>query len=101
MNPALWKKAYTDAQLQLLLTGVLLCLFAWLYVWLSSLVPLGSLTRILQWLPLPIQGFLRSWLGVELADMASLVGRIGFLYLHVVIVLLFDQLGRRAQDRAR
>lgn len=88
MNPALWKKAYSDAQLQLLLSGVLLCLFAWLFVWLTSLFPLGAWTRMLQWLPMGIQGFLRAWLGVELADMASLAGRIGFLYLHVVTVLL-------------
>jgi ABC-2 type transport system permease protein len=88
MNPALWKKAVTDARLQFLLTGLLLCLFAWLYVWLSSLVPLGSLTEILRWLPVPFQGFLRSWLGVELADMASPAGRVAFLYIHVVTVLL-------------
>ena len=89
MNAAIWKKAVSDARLHLVVTSVLLALFAWLFVWLTSLFPLGAWTRILQWLPAGIQGFLRAWLGVELVDMASLAGRISFLYLHVVTVLLF------------
>ncbi len=88
MNAALWKKAFSDSWFQLLVTSVLLVLFAWLFVWLMSLFPLGGWTRILQWLPQGIQGFLRSWLGIELVDMASVAGRLSFLYLHVVTHLL-------------
>ena len=88
MNAALWKKAFSDSWFQLLVTSVLLVLFAWLFVWLMSLFPLGGWPRLLQWLPRSIQGFLRSWLGIELAQMASLAGRLSFLYLHVVTHLL-------------
>jgi len=89
MNAAIWKKAVRDARLHLVLTSVLLALFAWLFVWLTSLFPLGAWASMLQLLPPGIQGFLRAWLGVELVQMASLAGRISFLYLHVVTVLLF------------
>jgi len=89
MNAALWRKAFADAWFQLLVTSVVGVLFAWLFVWLTSLFPLGAWTRILQWLPAGIQGFLRAWFGVELVDLASLTGRVSFLYLHVVTVLLF------------
>jgi hypothetical protein len=89
MNAALWKKAFSDSWFQLLVTGVLLVSFAWLFVWLMSLFPLGGWTRLFEWLPRGIQGFLRSWLGIELAEMASLAGRLSFLYLHVVTHILF------------
>jgi len=70
-------------------TAVLLLLFAWLFVWLMSLFSAGSWTRLFDWLPGPMRGFIRAWLGVELVDLASTAGRISFLYLHVVTVLLF------------
>ena len=88
MNAALWKKAFSDSWFQLLVTSVLLVLFAWLYVRLMSLFPLGSWTRMLQWLPQGIRGFLHRWLGIELVDMASMAGRISFLYIHGVTHLL-------------
>jgi ABC-2 type transport system permease protein len=89
MNLALWKKAVSDSWLQLAITSVLLVLFAWLFVWLTSLFSVGAWTRLVQWLPGGIQNFIRAWLGVELPDLASTTGRISFLYLHVVTVMLF------------
>jgi len=88
-NAALWRKAFSDSWRQLLLTGVLLVLFAWLFVWLMSLFQVSEWTRLFHWLPSVMQGFVRAWLGVELVDLASTAGRISFLYLHVVTVLLF------------
>ena len=89
MNPALWKKACSDAWVQLLITSVLLALFAWLFVWLMSLFSAGAWTRLFHWLPEGIQDFLHNWLRVEVVDLASVAGRISFVYLHMVTVLLF------------
>jgi ABC-2 type transport system permease protein len=88
-HAALWRKAVADSWRQLVVTAALLVLFAWLFVWLMSLFSVGAWTRLFDWLPDAMQGFIRAYLGVELVHLASTAGRISFLYLHVVTVLLF------------
>jgi ABC-2 type transport system permease protein len=88
-HAAIWRKALSDSWRQVLITGVLLVLFAWLFVWLMSLFSVGAWTRLFDWLPSDMQDFIRAWLGVELVELASTAGRISFVYLHVVTVLLF------------
>ncbi len=84
MNRALWTKALTDAWRQLLVSLLLLTLFSWIFVWLMSLFPVGGVGIILKWLP----GFVQSMVGVPLAMLASPVGQVSILYVHVVTLLV-------------
>jgi ABC-type transport system involved in multi-copper enzyme maturation permease subunit len=84
MNLALWKKALADAWRQLLVSGILLALFGWVFVWLQSLIKFGAWVNILNILP----DFVEKIAGVPLADLASPQGRIGILYFHLVTLLL-------------
>jgi len=84
MNPALWRKAFGDAWLQLAVSGALLILFGWCFVWLTSLFQPGMITAILDFLP----SFVETLLGVPLAKLATVAGRISVLYVHVVTLLV-------------
>ena len=37
MNLAIWKKAVSDAWVQLLISSIILVLFAWVFVWMIKL----------------------------------------------------------------
>ncbi len=84
MNSAIWKKALADAWRQLLISAILLALFAWMFVWLQSLIKLGAWVNILNILP----DFVEKIAGVPLADLASPQGRLSIIYLHLVTVLI-------------
>jgi ABC-2 type transport system permease protein len=85
MNRAIWKKAFSDAWVQLAVSSLLLLLFGWLFVWLTSLFKLGLWANFLNMLP----DFVQQLMGVPLADLATLQGRLSFLYTHVITLLLF------------
>jgi ABC-2 type transport system permease protein len=84
MNRALWTKALTDTWRQLLASVVLLTLFSWLFVWLMSSFKVGAVGVILKWLP----GFVQSMVGVPLEKLATPVGQLSILYVHVVTLLV-------------
>jgi ABC-2 type transport system permease protein len=84
MNRALWIKAVSDAWRQFVVSFVLLALFSWLFVWLMSLFPVGGVGVILKWLP----GFVQSMVGVPLEMLASPIGQLSILYVHVVTFLI-------------
>ena len=84
MNYAIWKKAVADAWRQLLISCILLTLFAWVFVWLQSLIQLGAWVNILNILP----DFVEKIAGVPLADLASPQGRLAIIYLHLVTILI-------------
>ncbi len=84
MNLALWRKAVSDAWLQLALSCLLLVLFSWVFVWLMSLFPLGAWGKLLNLLP----GFVEPLVGIPLAKLASTAGKLSVLYVHVVTVLV-------------
>lgn len=84
MNRALWIKALTDAWRQLLASVVLLMLFSWLFVWMMSRFPVGGMGIILKWLP----SFVQSMVGVPLEMLATPVGQLSILYVHVVTILV-------------
>ena len=84
MNRALWTKALKDAWRQLLASVLLLTLFSWLFVWLMSRFPVGGFGIILKWLP----GFVQSLVGVPLDMLATPVGQLSILYVHVVTLLV-------------
>jgi ABC-2 type transport system permease protein len=84
MNRALWIKALNDAWRQLAVSFVLLTLFSWLFVWLMSRFPVGGIGVILKFLP----GFVQPLLGVPLDALATPVGQLSILYVHIVTLLI-------------
>jgi ABC-2 type transport system permease protein len=84
MNRAVWSKAFRDAWLQLVVSSVLLILFGWCFVWLTSLFKPSAISAILNLLP----KFVEPLLGVPLAKLASTAGRVSVLYVHVVTLLI-------------
>jgi len=84
MNLALWRKAFRDAWLQLAVSSALLVLFGWCFVWLTSLFQPGMITAILDYLP----SFVETLVGVPLGKLATTVGRISVLYVHLVTLLV-------------
>lgn len=84
MNRALWIKAFSDACRQLVISIVLLTLFSWLFVWLMSRFPVGGIGAILKFLP----SFVQPLLGVPLDKLATPVGQLSILYVHVVTLLV-------------
>ena len=81
---ALARKAVADAWLQLLVSAVVLVLFAWVFVWLMSLLTIGKWGDLLNLLP----NFVQPLLGVPLKDLATTTGRLTFLYVHLVTLLV-------------
>jgi len=84
MNLAVWKKAVSDAWKQLAVSCGLLVLFGWVFVWLTSLFKMGAWGTLLKLLP----NFVQPLLGVPLADLATPTGRLSFLYVHPITVLV-------------
>ncbi|MBN1394864.1 MAG: ABC transporter permease subunit [Pirellulales bacterium] len=84
MNPALWKKAISDAWLTLAVSATLLILFCWLFVWLMSLFDAGAWGTLLNLLP----DFFRPMLGVPLAKLATPAGQLSILYTHLITLLV-------------
>jgi ABC-2 type transport system permease protein len=85
MNQAIWRKAIRDAWVQLAVTAGLLALFGWLFVWLMSLFDLGLWASFVNLLP----DFVNQLIGVSPADLVTVTGRVSFLYVHVVTLLMF------------
>lgn len=84
MNRALWRKAISDAWVQGLVSAVLLVLFAWIFVWLMSLFQPGAMAAFLNLLP----RFVEPMIGVPLADLATVSGRLTMLYVHIITLLV-------------
>lgn len=85
MNRAIWRKAFGDAWQQLVVSSLLLALFGWLFVWLTSLFQLGLWANFLNMLP----DFVQQMIGVPLKELATVTGRLSLLYMHVITLLLF------------
>jgi len=84
MNRALWKKAIRAAWLHLLVSGVLLVLFGWVFVWFTGLFKVGAWAGFLKMLP----DFSHRMIGVSTAELATPQGQISVLYIHLVTILL-------------
>lgn len=84
MNLAIWKKALAEAWLQLLVSGVALLLFGWVFVWMMSQVPHRAFGALLRWLP----DWVEPIMGVPLADLAGPTGQLSLIYVHVVTLLV-------------
>ncbi len=81
---ALARKAVADAWVQLAVSAAVLMLFAWIFVWLMSLLTIGKWGAMLNLLP----NFVQPLLGVPLKDLATTTGRLTFLYVHLVTLLV-------------
>ena len=84
MNRALWIKAVADAWRHLAVSIAFMTLFSWLFVWLMSRFPVGGIGVIIKWLP----GFVQSMVGIPLDKVATPVGQVSLIYVHVVTYLI-------------
>ena len=84
MNLAIWKKAFSDAWLQLLISSVMLVLFGWVFVWLMSQIPNRAFGLLLRWMP----AWVEPLFGVPLADLVGPTGQLSLVYVHVVTMLI-------------
>ena len=84
MNRALLKKAVADSWLQLAVCSAILLLFSWLFVWLMSQFDVGAIGFFLKMLP----PFAKRLAGAPMAALATPVGQISVLYVHVVTLLV-------------
>lgn len=84
MNPALWRKAISDAWLHLLISSLILIAFAWVFLWLMSQIQLGAAAALLKAMP----PFFQKLLGIPVADLVTATGRTSILFVHVVTLLV-------------
>lgn len=83
MNRALWRKSWVEARLLLACCALLLLVFHWLYVWVSSQVKLGALSDFLESLPESFRGLT----GMPVRDVATVAGRLALGYLDPVVMV--------------
>jgi ABC-2 type transport system permease protein len=84
MNPALWRKAFSDAWLHLLVSSLILIAFAWIFLWLMSQIDFGVFATLLKAMP----PFIQRLTNIPLADLATPAGRTSILFVHVVTLLV-------------
>ena len=84
MNRALWRKAFSDIWVQLLISSLILAGFSWLFLWLLSLFKGDIGVTLLKAMP----GFIQRMLGLPIAEMATPAGWISIVFVHLVILLV-------------
>ncbi len=84
MNLAVWRKAVTDAWLQLAASMVVLLAFGWVFVWLMSTLPKAALSTLLQF----VLDFIKAALPVPVADLTSPRGQLTFPFVHAITFLV-------------
>ncbi|MCS7239054.1 MAG: hypothetical protein NZ899_12415 [Thermoguttaceae bacterium] len=92
---ALIRYEFREARLQLGISSIILVAFAWLFVWLISLVKPGLWAAVLEFAP----DFLRKLIVVSPTQLLTPRGQISVLYLHIVplLVCMGWALGRGSQ----
>lgn len=80
----LWKRTFRDAMWLLLGCAVVMFIFQWVFVWLTSLVPSSSFLEVMQELPTELQGMT----GMTLQQAASPTGRIAMGYVDPTVILI-------------
>lgn len=78
------EKAVADAWLHLAISCGLLLAFGWVFVWLMSTVPTSVFAGALRWMP----NFFKAMIQVPLGDLASPLGRISVLLVHLITILV-------------
>lgn len=70
---------------QLLVSSLLLFVFAWLFVWLNSLVKIGLWTTFLEMLP----EFVHKLMPVPPKQLVTITGRVSLIFIHIVPMIIF------------
>ena len=83
MNRALWFKAIRESQWLLLACALLMFVFNWIFVWITSLVDLTALRTFLNALPPQFQNLS----GVSVDEVATYAGRIALAYVDPVLLM--------------
>jgi ABC-2 type transport system permease protein len=84
MNRALWQKAFSDAWVQLLISSLILVGFSWLFLWLLSQFRGDPGGLLLKAMP----DFIKRLLGLPIAELATPLGWISIIFVHIVILLV-------------
>jgi len=84
MNRAIWKKAVGDAWLQLLICGLILVAFGWLFVWLMSQIDLGVWGVMVRAMP----SFFRRLSDIPIPAMVTSAGWLTILFIHPITLLV-------------
>lgn len=85
MNSAVCVKIIRDTRWQLLVSAALLFAFAWLFVWMNSLIKMGLWSAVLDMLP----NFVHKLMPVPAKELLSPTGRISLVFVHIVPMILF------------
>lgn len=95
MMRAVIAKTIRDSLPQFLASCVILFLFAWLFVWLTSLINIGLWATFFDMLP----SFVRKLMPVSPKILVTPTGRVSFLFVHIVPMLIFIgwSVGRASQ----
>ncbi len=80
----LWRRTFRDAWWLMLGCALVMFVFQWVFVWLSSFLPSSSFLDLVQDLPPELQGMF----GMSLEQAASPVGRIALGYVDPTVVLI-------------
>lgn len=83
-NQAIWRKAWGDQRSLLLSLMALWCVFPWIYIWLSSQIPMGAFESVL------LRAIPKDWeklSGVPFAEVATHAGRVALAFVDPVVVL--------------
>jgi ABC-2 type transport system permease protein len=83
-NQAIWRKAWGDQRGLLLSLMALWCVFPWIYIWLSSQIPMGAFESVL------LRAIPKDWeklSGVPFAEVATHAGRVALAFVDPVVVL--------------
>ncbi len=84
MNRALWRKAFSDVWVQLLISSLILAGFSWLFLWLISMFKADLAFALLRAMP----GFFQRMLGIPLSELVTPAGAISLIFVHVVTLLV-------------
>jgi ABC-2 type transport system permease protein len=84
MNRALWRKAVSDAWVQVLISSLIVAAFSWLFIWLISTIKADLAIGILRAMP----GFIQRVLGVPIAELATPQGWISIVFVHIITLLV-------------
>ncbi|MBX7167510.1 MAG: ABC transporter permease [Pirellulales bacterium] len=84
MNRALWTKGLIEARLLLGSLILLMFVFNWIFVWITSKVELKALHTFLRALPPEMTGLI----GVSIDEVATVAGRIALAYIDPVVLVV-------------
>ncbi|MFM8579513.1 MAG: ABC transporter permease subunit [Planctomycetaceae bacterium] len=83
-NQAIWRKTWGDQRGLLVSLMTLWCVFPWIYIWLSSQIPMGAFESVL------LRAIPKDWeklSGVPFAEVATHAGRVALAFVDPVVVL--------------